>query len=187
MSRHEKYIRAACERSFPPGQVIYAEVDPVTGEIRYVGRTSKPKRRHAQHLSDASPRRAEWGAERKAWYTRSNWMHALAEQELVPAMQILQHIDISPLVVEWELRYIWHGIQQGWKLLNGEAMDEKLVARARSAPFNFLQAPFELLVQQHFFAAHGLVAFLHQWHYSKPPANYMPGEDVALLQKGRSS
>src|SRR5437660_4456860 len=43
-------IRACCQRSFPSGQVIYAEVDPETGDIRYVGRTSKPKRRHAQHL-----------------------------------------------------------------------------------------------------------------------------------------
>ncbi len=133
-------------------------------EIRYVGRTSRPKRRHAQHLGDVSPIAGQWGAERKAWYTRSNWMHALSERGLVPSMQILQHIGVSPLVVEWEQRYIWHGMQQGWKLLNVETMDGDLVARVRASPLDFLQVPFEMLVQQHFFSAHGLVAFLHKWY-----------------------
>jgi len=71
---------------------------------------------------------------------------------------------ISPLVLEWEQRFICHGIQQGWKLLNWETMDEELVARVKKARLDFLQAPFELLVQQHFFAANGLAAFLHMWY-----------------------
>lgn len=91
-------------------------------------------------------------------------MHALSERGLVPSMQILQHIGVSPLVVEWEQRYIWHGMQQGWKLLNVETMDGDLVARVRASPLDFLQVPFEMLVQQHFFSAHGLVAFLHKWY-----------------------
>jgi hypothetical protein len=158
------YIHACCQRSFPPGQVIYAEVDPETGDIRYVGRTGKPQRRHAQHLSDVSPTVVQWGAERKTWYTRSNWMYDLSEKGLMPSMQILQNVNVSPLVVEWEQRSIWHGIQQGWKLLNGETMDETLVARAKALRLDFLQAPFELLVQQHFFSSRGLAAFLHKWH-----------------------
>ncbi len=162
--QQEMCIHACCQRAFPAGQVIYAEVDPETDEIRYVGRTSRPKRRHAQHLGDVSPIAGQWGAERKAWYTRSNWMHALSERGLVPSMQILQHIGVSPLVVEWEQRYIWHGMQQGWKLLNVETMDGDLVARVRASPLDFLQVPFEMLVQQHFFSAHGLVAFLHKWY-----------------------
>jgi hypothetical protein len=166
--RQADYIHACCQRSFSVGQVIYAEVDPETNEIRYVGRTGKPKRRHAQHLSDASPRKCQWGAERKAWYTRGNWMYDLAEKELMPSMQILKYIGVLPLVVEWEQRYIWHGIQQGWRLLNSEAMDEELVTRVKAASFDFLQVPFELLVQQHFFATPGLVALLHLWYCSKP-------------------
>lgn len=79
-------------------------------------------------------------------------------------MQILQNVEISPLVLEWEQRYIWHGIQQGWKLLNVEAMDAGLVARVKASPFEFLIVPFEMLVQQHFFSPYGLVAFLHKWY-----------------------
>ncbi|HYU73755.1 MAG TPA: hypothetical protein VEL31_13835, partial [Ktedonobacteraceae bacterium] len=165
--RQGMHIRACCQRSFPPGQVIYAEVDPEKGDIRYVGRTGKPQRRHAQHLGDTSPTAVQWGAERKAWYTRSNWMHALSEKGLTPSMQILQNVEVSSLVVEWEQRFIWHGMQRGWKLLNGETMDEKLVARVKAACFDFLQVPFELLVQQHFFSSHGLAAFLHKWHQSE--------------------
>lgn len=79
-------------------------------------------------------------------------------------MQILQTVEVSPLVLEWEQRYIWHGIQQGWRLLNVETMDAELVARVKTSPLHFLRASFELLVQQHFFSPHELVAFLHQWY-----------------------
>ncbi len=165
--QQEMYIRACCQRSFPSGQVIYAEIDPETGDIRYVGRTSKPQRRHAQHLSDASPTAVRWGTGQRVWYTRSNWMYTLLEKGLTPSMQILQNVPVSPLVVEWEQRFIWHGVQRGWKLLNGETMNETLVAHAQTAHFNFLQAPFELLVQHQFFSSHSLVAFLHKWHASE--------------------
>ena len=161
--QQEMYIRACCRRSFSAGQVIYAEVDPEAGEIRYVGRTNRPQRRHAQHLSDTSPKTVRWGTERKVWYTRGNWMHALREKGLKPSMQILHTVEDSSRVVEWEQRFIWHGIQQGWQLLNGEAMNETLVARARSIPIDFLHVPFEQLVQQGFFSSHGLAAFLHKW------------------------
>ncbi|HYU77128.1 MAG TPA: hypothetical protein VEL31_31040 [Ktedonobacteraceae bacterium] len=157
-------IRSCCQRAFPAGQVIYAEVDPETGAIRYVGRTSRPKRRHAQHLSDASPTAALWGSERKAWYTRSNWVQALSDKGLAPSMKILQTVEVSPLVVEWEQRYIWHGMQQGWRLLNVETMDEELLAHVKASPFDFLQVPFEMLVQQRFFSARGLAAFIHEWY-----------------------
>jgi hypothetical protein len=149
------------------GQVIYAEVDPETNEIRYVGRTGNPKRRHAQHIDDVSPTIGQWGAEKKTWYTRSNWMYALAEKRLEPSMHILKSIEVSPLVIEWELRYIWHGIQQGWRLLNIETMDEKLVARVKASSINFLEAPFETLVQRNFFSSHELIAFIRKWYQSE--------------------
>ncbi len=164
MGQQANSIAARCQRAFPAGQVIYAEVEPETGTIRYVGRTGKPERRHAQHLSDASSEQVYWGAERKLWYTRGNWIHTLSEQGLKPSMRILRHIEVAPLVVEWERRYILHGIGQGWRLLNGEAMDEGLVAHVRRSSLNFLEAPFELLVQHGFFAEHGLIAFLHRWN-----------------------
>jgi len=157
-------IRACCQKTFPTGQVIYAEVDPLTGDRRYIGRTGKPKRRHAQHLCDRSATEGLWGAQKTVWYTRRNWMQALVEQGVKPSMEILHTVGISPLLLEWEHRFICHGIQQGWKLLNREMMDEALVARIRATSLDFLQAPFEVLVQSHFFAANGLVAFLHTWY-----------------------
>lgn len=160
-------IHSCCQRAFPAGQVIYAEIDPETNETRYVGRTSNPKRRHAQHIDDISPIVGQWGAEKKIWYTRSNWMYSLAEKGIVPSMQVLKSIEVSPLVVEWEVRYIWHGIQQGWNLLNIETMDEKLVVRLRASSLNFLEASFETLIQQHFFSSHELVAFIRKWYQSE--------------------
>ncbi len=163
-AQQSMYIHTCCQRTFPNGQIIYAEADPLTGEIRYVGRTGKPARRHAQHLEDRSAIIGQWGAQKTAWYTRRNWVQELAEQGLQPSMQILHCVETSPLVLEWEQRFIWHGIQQGWRLLNRETMDEELVAHVKTMQFAFLQAPFELLVQQHFLAENGLVAFLHA-HY----------------------
>ena len=58
-------------------------------------------------------------------------------------------------------------IQQGWKLLNGEKMDETLVARVKAVDMGILQGPFERLVQQGFFPSHGLAAFLHKWHQTE--------------------
>jgi hypothetical protein len=163
-TRQGMLIRSCCQRSFPVGQVIYAEVDPESCEIRYIGRTGKPQRRHAQHLKEASPVVGRWGTEKKEWYTRNNWVQELSDRGLTPFMQILHAVDISPLVVEWEQRYIWHGIQQGWRLLNVEAVDEELIAHIQSTSLDFLTVPFETLVQQHFFSAHGLVAFLHEYY-----------------------
>lgn len=77
----------------------------------------------------------------------------------MPSMHILQKVNISPLVVEWEQHFIWHGIEQGWKLLNGETMDEELVGRVKTSRFDFLQVSFELLMQQHFFHRTGSPPF----------------------------
>lgn len=162
--QQNNYIRASCQRAFPAGQVIYAEVDPQTQEIRYIGRTSQPERRHTQHLSDRSVREGRWGADRIPWYTRRNWVQTLAEGGQVPSMEILQLIDVAPRVLEWEQRFIFHGIQQGWRLLNREMMDRELVARIKTSYMDFLTAPFDMLVQQRFFAPQGLIAFLYEWH-----------------------
>jgi hypothetical protein len=163
-ARQYQLIRTCCQRAFPAGQVIYAEVEPETQEMRYIGRTNRPERRHAQHLQDASTIRDRKGTIYEGWYTLSDWIQTLSNSRLKPSMKILQTIEISPLVVEWEQRYIWHGIQQGWNLLNIEAMDKGLVAHIKTSAFNFLEVPFEMLVQQHFFSSKGLAAFLREWY-----------------------
>jgi hypothetical protein len=92
-------------------------------------------------------------------------MQALAEKALTPSMEILHSVEIAPLVLEWEQRFIFHGIQQGWNLLNWETMDNELVTHVRTSSVNFFTTPFEVLAQQRFFSPYGLVAFLHRWWY----------------------
>ena len=155
------------ELSFRCRHFYYAEVDPETWEIRYIGRTEKTKRRHAQHLSDWSPGEGQWGPEKTTWYTRRNWMQVLAEKALTPSMKILHAVEIAPLVLEWEKRFIFHGIQHGWNLLNWETMDKELVTHVRASSVDFFTVPFEVLVQRRFFSPYELVAFLHRWCQSE--------------------
>jgi hypothetical protein len=162
--QQEDCIRLCCQRAFPVGQVIYAEVDPQTQEIRYIGRTGRPERRHLQHLSDRCARESHWGPEQIPWFTRRNWVQALADKGLAPSMTILRAVDVAPLVLEWEQRFIFHGIEQGWNLLNRETMEKERVNQIKTAGIDFLVAPFEVLVQQGFFAPQGVLAFLHRWY-----------------------
>ncbi len=90
-------------------------------------------------------------------------------------MKILQPVEAAPLVLEWEQRFIFHGIQQGWNLLNHETMEKELVTRIKTSFVDFFAAPFELLVQQNFFSPHGLLAFLHEW--------YRPGHFVGRASR----
>lgn len=161
--QQRQLLRDCCQRTFPVGQVIYAEVDPETSEVRYIGRTGKPRRRHKQHLFNASSTREREALEKAELYTFHDWIRSLSLSGLQPSMRILRPIEASALVIEWEQRYIYHGIQQGWKLLNREVNDEILVARAKASRLDFLAAPFEILVQQCFFSPYGLVAFLRLW------------------------
>lgn len=158
-NQQREYIHTSCQRAFPVGQVIYAEVDPETDDVRYIGRTSKPTQRHAQHVRDADQATEMWKPESR----KANWIQALANRGLKPSMHILQEIAVSPLVVEWEQRYIWHGIQRTWRLLNAEAMDEGLVTRIKAAHLDFLSASFEQLMQEAYFPAYGIEAFLHAY------------------------
>jgi hypothetical protein len=59
-SQQRLLIQTCCQCTFPSGQVIYGEVDPETGDIRYVGRTGEPKRRYTQHLRDSSLTTGQW-------------------------------------------------------------------------------------------------------------------------------
>lgn len=98
-------------------------------------------------------------------------MYVLVEKGLEPS--ILQTIERSSLVVEWEQRFIWHSMQQRWRLFNVETMDAGLTAHVRASSLNFLQVSFEQLVQQGFFSSHGLAAFLRT-------LTSLPGEGLGV-------
>jgi len=163
IDQQKALIREACNTAYPTGQVIYGLYDPRDNKVRNIGRTSDRKRRFRDHLksSNSLPHTYE---ERKEWYTKSNWIYDLLEQKLEPSMKIIKYVDISPKAPEWERRYILHGIQQGWELLNIETMDEYLVEKVQESCIDFLQTPFEDLVEQGFFREKGLEAFVHAWY-----------------------
>lgn len=138
--------------------------DPRSQEIRYIGRTNHTPTRYKEHLRGRSATRVIWPSTGQEWYTRSHWIHDLAEEGLQPTLALVHTVEMAPLVVEWERRYRCHGIQQGWPLLNYEMMDGRLVARVRSTQVDFIAAPFETLVEAGLFAPRGLEAFVRAWY-----------------------
>lgn len=77
--------------------VIYALCEPDTNEIRYIGRTSRPRSRYIEHLSgpigDKNPKRI--------------WIDELLAQGKRPIMRILEMVSKSE--AEWtEYTYIRH-------------------------------------------------------------------------------
>jgi hypothetical protein len=158
------YIRSRCDLAFPPGQVIYALIDPEIGNKRYIGRTHTPSKRLNKHLGDRSDVPALFGPHEKPYYSRPNWMHDLYCRGLYPTMEIVKQVEIAPTVIEWEKRYILHGFQQGWQLVNIESAMDDLIAHAKASTLDFLNAPFEDLVRENFFRKDGIEAFIRAYY-----------------------
>ena len=160
------YIRTCCNLASPPGQVIYGLFEPdETEALRYVGRTYHLQHRFQDHLKDRSSERVECGPDHMPYYTRANWMHDLHEHGVVPAVKELMAVGIAPTTIEWERRHIWHALRAGHRLLNHEALDEKLAQKIRDVGnIDFLTAPFSDLVALGFFCATGIEAFVHAWY-----------------------
>ena len=59
---------------------IYTLTDPITEQVRYVGKTITPKRRYRQHLCCA-----------KQFISHSQrWIQGLLDRDLKPVMQIIE-------------------------------------------------------------------------------------------------
>jgi hypothetical protein len=158
-SQQTFYIRSRCDLVFPRGQVVYVLRDV---EIRYVGRTHEQKRRMQKHLKDCYEGLTCIGDHQ--YYGRANWMHDLQMKGIQPTMEVLYDVEIAPQVIEWERRYILHGLQQGWQLTNHESSIETLVARARASQLDFLRCSFESLVEEKFVSEHGIEAFVRRYY-----------------------
>lgn len=158
------HIRSACDQTFPAGQVIYALSDPKVGQVRYIGRTGNPHKRVIEHRRD---RASQPYIDPMTGYVsnlKGIWIQDLYDQGRQPDLTVVHAVEIGPLVMEWERRYIAHGIQQGWDLLNQEAQDKSFVAMVQAAQVDFLQVPFEALVKCSLFAPDGLEAFVRAWY-----------------------
>ena len=157
------YIRSRCNLAFPSGQVIYGLVDPESSLIRYIGRTHTPTKRLQKHLVDRCEDLTSFG-DGPPYYGRPKWMHDLYVKGLQPTLKVLREVTVAPQVIEWERRYIYHGLQQGWMLTNMEIAEEKLVIRCRASKLNFLQCSFESLEQEGFIRKGGIEAFVHLYY-----------------------
>lgn len=157
-------IQSRCNLVFPRGQVIYGLIDPESHLVRNVGRTHLPTKRLGQHLRERHNRIVTVGEDEKPWYTKANWMYDLHMKGLRPTMEIFREVEVAPLVIEWEKRYILYGLQQGWPLVNHEASSEELVARARSSQLDFLRCSFESLVRERFAHDKGIEAFVRTFY-----------------------
>jgi len=161
-SQQAFYIRSRCDLVFPRGQVIYGLVDPESHLVRNVGRTHTPTKRMSAHLRDRREDFADVG--NGPYYSKATWMNDLRIKGLRPTMKILREVEVAPMVIEWERRYILHGIQQGWPLTNMEVSSEGLVTRARASQLDFLHCSFESLVHENFVHEKGIEAFVHAYY-----------------------
>jgi len=85
---------------------IYGLRDPLTDEIRYIGKANNPKLRFSYHMACNDVNRH-----------KVNWILSLKELKLKPEMVILEKTNEQ----EWEERekhWIKYGRDNGWRLTN---------------------------------------------------------------------
>lgn len=167
------HIRSRLDSLYPAASVIYALLDPKTQEVRYIGRTSNLSERYQAHLKSRAPMpdRDLTGPEP---YSKRNWIQDLFDQGLKPVPTILHVVETGPLIVEWEGRYIAHGIQQRWPLLNTNdglgLWNEALAMRLQASQLDCLHAPFAEVVKLAALPNHpglskyGFAGFVRAWY-----------------------
>ncbi len=85
---------------------IYALVDPFTKEIRYIGKSIRPKARLTNHCNEKS---ITW---------RTNWIRSVLEKGERPELCILQSLNDKEDWQKAEMAWIKKGREIGWKLTN---------------------------------------------------------------------
>lgn len=85
---------------------IYALTDPFTGDIRYIGKSIRPKERLTNHCNDSS----------KTW--RTNWIQSVLSKGLRPELLILEELDDDADWQTAERSWIAKGRECGWLLTN---------------------------------------------------------------------
>lgn len=163
------YIRARVNLLFPTPQAVYSEIDPLSQQTRYIGRSGHVKRRHSEHkrnIHQEQPLHTYYDKEmgqyvEVAWTSRANWMFDLKQQGLEAKQHILVDVQPAAYAIEYERRAILHAIQQKWPILNAEALSGE---RVLTSSLDFLRAPFGDLVSAGWFSNDGIAAFIRAWY-----------------------
>ncbi len=87
----------------------YTLNEPDTGDVRYVGKTDKPKRRLQEHMRPSSLR---------AMTYKNNWIKSLMQRGLRPTMAVLHVHPTNALAALEEIRLIEYYLSIGCHLVN---------------------------------------------------------------------
>ncbi|WP_349573117.1 GIY-YIG nuclease family protein [Azotobacter salinestris] len=98
---------------------IYGLFCPIDGVVRYIGKSSNPKKRLSAHISSSI---------RSAYHHHTaRWIRRLASEGLYPELRILHTMRVGEDWRECERAWIAKGLENGWPLTNstlgGEGLD----------------------------------------------------------------
>ena len=85
---------------------IYGLADPITKDIRYIGKSIRVKGRYNDHLNDKS----------KTY--KANWITSLRKRGLKPFLIILEELNDTDDWQKVEIEWIKKAKKSGWKLVN---------------------------------------------------------------------
>lgn len=85
---------------------IYGLIDPITAEVRYIGKSIRPKERLTNHMNEVSN------------CHRSHWLQSLKSIGLKPEMVILEELDGASDWQAVERKWIQYGRGAKWPLTN---------------------------------------------------------------------
>lgn len=91
--------------------VIYALIDPDSGQIAYIGMTRNPEQRALRHreIDPSNP-------------AKTMWMQGLRARGLLPPMRILEAVQGKTQALEREARWIEACERAGIRLLNQQSL-----------------------------------------------------------------
>ena len=84
--------------------------DPVSNEIRYVGKSNNPNNRLKRHLSESNLI--------ESWTSKNKWLLSLRKNNLFPIMEIIDSTELDN-INELEVYWIKYYRDLGFKLANG--------------------------------------------------------------------
>jgi hypothetical protein len=88
---------------------IYILKDPISNEIRYVGKSNNPENRLKRHLNSNSLL--------ESWTSKNKWLLNLKKKGLSPIMEVIDYTELGN-INELEIKWIKHYRDLGLKLTN---------------------------------------------------------------------